>query len=75
MLMALPPCMQVSRLVLRNAFALAFALGRQLVRPRLWALCERHWWQLVDCRLPGNPLPMPYEAPYDLLFSLEHWQV
>ena len=64
----------LSRLVLRNAFALAYALGRALVLPRLWALCERHWWQLVDCRLPGNPLPMPYEAPYDLLFSLEHWQ-
>jgi len=63
----------VQRSVLRNALALASALGWQLVRPRLWALCERHWWHLKDCRLPGNPLPMPYEAPYDMLFNLEDW--
>ena len=65
----------VSRLVLRNAFGLAAATGRRLVLPRLWALCERHWWQLVDCRVPGmEHMPMPYEAPYDLLFSLESWE-
>jgi len=63
----------VQRSVLRNALALASALGWQLVRPRLWALCERHWWHLKDCRLPGNPLPMPYDAPYDTLFNLEDW--
>ena len=44
----------VLRTLLRNAFALAFTLRRTLVLPRLWALCEKHWWQLVDCRTPGN---------------------
>ena len=64
----------VSRLVIRNALALAYVLGRSLVLPRLWALCERHWWQLVDCRIPGiEYLPMPYEAPYDLLFNMDNW--
>ena len=32
--------------------------------PRLWALCERDWMALRDCRRQDNAdLPMPYEAP------------
>ena len=66
----------VSRLVVRNALALAYALGRPLILPQLWSLCERHWWQLNDCRIPGiDRLPMPYAAPHDLLFNLESWQM
>ncbi|KAL1510357.1 hypothetical protein AB1Y20_006668 [Prymnesium parvum] len=55
------------RALLRNAFALAYALRRTLVLPRMWALCERHWWQLRDCRMPGVEwsLPMPFDAPLD----------
>ena len=40
--------------------------------PRLWALCERDWMALRDCRRQDNAgLPMPYEAPLDLLFESE----
>lgn len=43
------------------------ATGRALVLPRTWAACERHWWQLTDCRMPGvESLPLPYEAPLDI---------
>ena len=64
----------VQRILLRNAFALAFTTGRRLVLPRLWALCERHWWQLRDCRTPGvELLPMPYEAPLDLIFNADRF--
>ena len=64
----------VQRILLRNALALAFTTGRRLVLPRLWALCERHWWQLRDCRTPGvELLPMPYEAPLDLIFDAARW--
>jgi hypothetical protein len=71
------PHMALQRLLrqlLRNAFALAFATGRRLVLPRMWALCERHWWQLVDCRTPGvASLPLPYEAPLDVAFDALRW--
>ena len=63
------------RELLRNAFALAYATSRKLVLPRLWALCERHWWQLLDCRTPGvESLPLPYEAPLDVAFDAERWE-
>jgi hypothetical protein len=64
----------VSRVLLRNALALAYGLRRRLVLPRLWALCERHWWHLRDCRMPGvERLPLPYEAPLDLAFDPARW--
>lgn len=64
----------VLRHVVRNALALAQSLGRRLVLPRLWSLCERHWWQLKDCRTPGvDLLPMPYEAPLDVAFDAVAW--
>jgi hypothetical protein len=66
---------QLLRELLRNAFALAYATNRRLVLPRLWALCERHWWQLIDCRTPGvESLPLPYEAPLDVAFDAEKWE-
>lgn len=55
------------RIIIRNLFALASSLGRRAVLPRLWSLCERHWWQLRDCRVPGveYSVPMPFESPLD----------
>lgn len=71
------PHMALQRLVreiVRNAFALAFATGRTLVLPPMWALCERHWWQLKDCRTPGvESLPLPYDAPLDIAFDVLRW--
>ena len=71
------PHMSMQRLLrelLRNAFALALATRRTLVLPRMWALCERHWWQLIDCRTPGvESLPMPYDAPLDVAFDALRW--
>ena len=64
--------MLLTRLMLRNALALGSALGRTVMLPRLWALCERDWMALRDCRRQDNAdLPMPYEAPLDLLFESE----
>ena len=52
----------VTRMVIRNALALATALGRRLVLPRSWSFCDRHWWQLRDCRVPGaETLALPSE--------------
>ena len=64
----------VTRMVIRNALALAAALGRRLVLPRSWSFCDRHWWQLRDCRVPGaETLALPIEAPLDVAFNAEAW--
>lgn len=65
----------LTRLVLRNALALSSALGRRLVLPALWCLCDRYWWQLRDCRMPGAlSLPLPFECPLDNALNIDDWE-
>mmetsp|Transcript_17242 Transcript_17242/g.53448 ORF Transcript_17242/g.53448 Transcript_17242/m.53448 type:complete len:960 (+) Transcript_17242:82-2961(+) len=65
----------LQRIVLRNALALAAQLGRRLVLPSVWCMCDRYWWHLKDCRMPGSErLPMPFECPMDLAFNIDDWQ-
>ena len=65
----------LQRVILRNALAVASALGRILILPKFWCLCDRYWWLLEDCRIPGaGSMPMPFECPLDLLFDVDEWQ-
>lgn len=65
----------MTRLVLRNAFALAAATRRRLVLPTIWCMCDRYWWHLKDCRMPGaEALPMPFACPLDMSFNIDDWQ-
>jgi hypothetical protein len=65
----------VTRFLLRNALALASAMGRRLVLPTVWCMCDRYWWHLRDCRMPGaEGLTMPFECPLDMSFNVDDWQ-
>jgi hypothetical protein len=65
----------LTRLLLRNALALAGASGRRLVLPAIWCLCDRYWWHLRDCRMPGaEGLRLPFECPLDLAFNIDEWE-
>lgn len=65
----------LTRLVLRNAFALASATRRRLVLPTVWCMCDRYWWHLKDCRMPGaEALTMPFTCPLDMSFNVDDWQ-
>jgi len=65
----------LTRLVVRNALALASATKRRLVLPTLWCMCDRYWWHLDDCRMPGaKSLTMPFACPTDLAFNIDNWE-
>lgn len=62
------------RLLLRDAFALAHALGRILVLPHMTCFCDRYWWLVHACRMPGaESMPLPIECPLDHIFDMGRW--
>ncbi|KAK3274284.1 hypothetical protein CYMTET_17531, partial [Cymbomonas tetramitiformis] len=62
------------RLSVRNALAVAQALGRILIVPAFQCFCDR-WWgnALPECIIPGSDQVLPYQCPMDHLFYLPHW--
>jgi len=59
---------------LRDAFALAHALGRILILPPVWCFCDRYWWLLHKCRMPGaEAMPLPFNCPADYLFEVSRF--
>lgn len=59
---------------LRDAFALAQALDRILVLPHMTCFCDRYWWLLHACRMPGaESMPLPIECPLDHIFDMGRW--
>jgi len=58
---------------LRAGLALARALNRTLVLPRLWCGADR-WWAPHDGRIPGAEHPsLPFRCPADHVLDLEAW--
>lgn len=58
----------------RDAWALAQALGRTLLMPRLVCGYDRYWAGMPEGKIPGSALSLPIEAcPMDHLFELERW--
>lgn len=59
---------------LRDALALAQALDRILVLPHMTCFCDRYWWLLHACRMPGaESMPLPIECPLDHIFDMGRW--
>ena len=59
---------------LRNAMAVAKALNRALILPRIQCLCERAqspWGILPSCVKDGASTPMPFVCPLEYLLDLE----
>jgi hypothetical protein len=53
---------------LRTALAVAVALNRTIIMPRLISWCDRYWGPVEFCQLPGAfKLRLPFVAPMD------HW--
>lgn len=51
---------------LRSALALAVALNRTLVMPKLVSWCDRYWGPVEFCQLPGAfKMRLPFVAPMD----------
>jgi hypothetical protein len=62
------------RELLRDAFALAQALGRILVLPEMLCFCDRYWWLTHACRMPGaESMPLPFQCPLDHIFDIGRW--
>lgn len=62
---------RVQRRRLRDAFALAIALNRTLVLPEMTCFCDRYWWLVHACRMPGaESMPLPIACPLDHLHDI-----
>lgn len=58
----------------RDLAALAAALNRTLIMPRLFCWCDRFWNRLKRCRMPADQtLELPFHCPMDHLFFLDKW--
>ncbi|EIE21596.1 hypothetical protein COCSUDRAFT_17381, partial [Coccomyxa subellipsoidea C-169] len=55
---------------IRNAMAVATALGRTLVIPALWCGADR-WWAPHNGIIPGSALRLPFQCPLDHVLDLE----
>ena len=62
------------RLTVRNALAIAEALGRTLVLPSARCYCDKIWNNLNACRAPGaETFVLPYDCPMDHIYDLPAW--
>ena len=61
-------------MTVRNALALADALGRTLVLPSARCFCDKIWNNLNACRAPGaETFALPYACPMDHIYDLPAW--
>jgi len=60
---------------LAHGVALARALNRTLVLPRLWCYCDKFWSRLADCAIPeaASSQPLPFVCPMDHVVELQYW--
>lgn len=63
---------QVQMAAVRDALALALALGRLLIMPRLVCGYDRYWAGMPEGKIPGSALELPiWKCPMDHLFELQ----
>ena len=67
-------CSQCVLLQVRNALAVASALGRTLVLPDLWCGADR-WWAPHQGTIPGSALLLPFRCPADHVLDLGRWDL
>lgn len=57
--------------VLYYGFALAYALNRTLILPKMQCFCIHNWFESPQCRLPGEPhTKFPLICPADFIFDM-----
>ena len=62
------------RRVLRDALALAIALNRTLVLPRMLCYCDNIWKEMKHCRVGGAfGMTLPFDCPADHIINLPRW--
>ena len=62
------------RRVLRDALALAIALNRTLVLPRMLCYCDNIWKEMKHCRVGGAfDMTLPFDCPADHILNLVGW--
>jgi hypothetical protein len=62
------------RVVLRDALALAIALNRTLVLPRMLCYCDNIWKEMKHCRVGGAfGMTLPFDCPADHIMNLASW--
>ena len=62
------------RRVLRDALALAIALNRTLVMPRMLCYCDNIWKEMKHCRVGGAfGMTLPFDCPADHIINLPRW--
>lgn len=63
------------RAKLQHAIALAVALNRTLILPRFWCYCDRYFYRLEACMIPGghHATQLPFVCPFDHIFDSSHW--
>ena len=65
---------RLRRATVRNALAVAEALGRTLVLPSARCYCDKIWNNLNACRAPGaETFVLPYDCPMDHIYDLPAW--
>jgi len=65
---------KIRRVTIRNALALAKALGRTLILPEARCYCDKIWNTLRGCRALGaETAHLPYACPMDHIYNLPAW--
>ena len=65
---------KLRRVTIRNALALAKALGRILILPEARCYCDKIWNTLKGCRALGAETGhLPYACPMDHIYDLPAW--
>ena len=65
----------LNRNILHRAISMAYSQSMALVVPTLWCACDRYWWTVDDCRIPGaKHMALPYVCPLDYLIDVTSWK-
>ncbi|KAJ1617908.1 nucleotide-diphospho-sugar transferase-domain-containing protein [Pavlovales sp. CCMP2436] len=60
---------------LQHALALALALNRTVILPPFHCYCDRYFYRLEGCMIPGghHATQLPFVCPFDHVFDSSHW--
>lgn len=66
---------QRTRNRLQHALALALVLNRTLILPPFHCYCDRYFYRLDGCMIPGghHATRLPFICPFDHIFDSSHW--
>lgn len=66
---------RLNRKILHKLFLISFAESMPMIIPKMWCACDRYWWTLSDCRMPGaENMALPFECPLDYLIDVSTWK-